>query len=149
MKIYSCFWLLDAISSVQSLICVRLFVIPWTAARQASLSITSSRSLLKLTPLSVMDSSKFSVTPFESSESPRAPCLGGAEGVWLVLSQVAVRMAPLSTGASSPTAPQSPGCLSNKLSSVQLPPSLNFKGASASCVLPSYSRDPKPPPFQA
>ena len=35
-------------SSVQSLSCVRLFVTPWTAARQASLSITSSQSLLKL-----------------------------------------------------------------------------------------------------
>ena len=28
--------------------CVRLFAAPWTAARQASLSITNSRSLLKL-----------------------------------------------------------------------------------------------------
>ena len=35
-------------SSVQSLSCVRLFETPWTAARQASLSITNSRSLLKL-----------------------------------------------------------------------------------------------------
>ena len=35
-------------SSVQLLNCVRLFVTPWTAARQASLSITNSRSLLKL-----------------------------------------------------------------------------------------------------
>ena len=35
-------------SSVQSLSRVRLFVTPWTAARQASLSITNSRSLLKL-----------------------------------------------------------------------------------------------------
>ena len=34
-------------SSVQLLSCVRLFVIPWTAARQASLSITNSWSLLK------------------------------------------------------------------------------------------------------
>ena len=34
-------------SSVQSLSCVQLFVTPWTAARQASLSITSSQSLLK------------------------------------------------------------------------------------------------------
>ena len=34
--------------SVQSLSRVRLFVTPWTAARQASLSITNSRSLLKL-----------------------------------------------------------------------------------------------------
>ena len=36
------------ISSVQSLSCVRLFVTSWTAARQASLSITNSRSLPKL-----------------------------------------------------------------------------------------------------
>ena len=35
-------------SSVQSLSRVRLFVTPWTAAHQASLSFTISRSLLKL-----------------------------------------------------------------------------------------------------
>ena len=34
--------------SVQSLSCVQLFVTPWTAACQASLSITNSQSLLKL-----------------------------------------------------------------------------------------------------
>ena len=34
--------------SVQSLSHVQLFVTPWTAARQASLSITNSQSLLKL-----------------------------------------------------------------------------------------------------
>ena len=38
-------------SSVQSLSRVRLFVFPWTAARQASLSITNSQSLLK--PMSI------------------------------------------------------------------------------------------------
>ena len=35
-------------SSAQSLSCVQLFATPWTAARQASLSITNSWSLLKL-----------------------------------------------------------------------------------------------------
>ena len=35
-------------SSVQSLRCVQLFTTPWIAACQASLSITNSRSLLKL-----------------------------------------------------------------------------------------------------
>ena len=45
------------LSSVQSLSRVRLFVTPWTAARQASLSITNSQSLLKLMPIeSVMPS---------------------------------------------------------------------------------------------
>ena len=45
------------VSSVQSLGRVRLFATPWTAARQASLSITSSQSLLKLMSIeSVMPS---------------------------------------------------------------------------------------------
>ena len=35
-------------TSVQSLSCVRLLATPWTAACQASLSITNSQSLLKL-----------------------------------------------------------------------------------------------------
>ena len=35
-------------SSVQSLSCIHLFVTPWTAAHQASLSVTNSQSLLKL-----------------------------------------------------------------------------------------------------
>ena len=44
-------------SSLQSLSRVRLFLAPWTAARQASLPITSSRSLLKLMSIeSVMPS---------------------------------------------------------------------------------------------
>ena len=38
---------MEQLSSVQSLSCVQLFVTPWTAAHQASLSITNSRSLLK------------------------------------------------------------------------------------------------------
>ena len=43
--------------SVQSLSNVQLFVIPWTAASQVSLSITNSRSLLKLMSVeSVMSS---------------------------------------------------------------------------------------------
>ena len=47
----------DRFSSVQSLSYVRLFVTPWTASRQASLSITNSWSLLKLMPIeSVMPS---------------------------------------------------------------------------------------------
>ena len=43
--------------SVQSLSGVQLFATPWTAARQASLSITNSQNLLKLMPIeSVMPS---------------------------------------------------------------------------------------------
>jgi len=49
--------LLIVISSVQSLNRVRLFATPWTAACQASLSITNSWSLLKLVSIaSVMPS---------------------------------------------------------------------------------------------
>ena len=44
-------------SSVQLLSHVQLFVTPWTAAHQASLSVTSSQSLLKLMSIeSVMTS---------------------------------------------------------------------------------------------
>ena len=43
--------------SLQSVSCVRLFAAPWTAARQTSLSIANSWSLLKLTSIeSVMPS---------------------------------------------------------------------------------------------
>ena len=45
-------------SSVQSLSCVQPFVTPWTAAHQASVSITNSWSLLKFMSIeSVMPSS--------------------------------------------------------------------------------------------
>ena len=50
--------------SVQLLGCVQLFPTPWTAARQASLSITNSWSLLKLMSIeSVMSSSHFILCP--------------------------------------------------------------------------------------
>ena len=54
--------------SVQSLSHVWLFATPWTAARQAALSITNSQSLLKLMSIeSVMPSTiSSSVVPFSS-----------------------------------------------------------------------------------
>ena len=42
------------LSSVQSLSCVQLFATPWTAAHQASLSITNSQSLLKLVSIELV-----------------------------------------------------------------------------------------------
>ena len=58
MFIYWLCWVFYAqFSSVQSLSHVRLFATPWTAARQASLSIANSRSLLRLMSIeSVMPS---------------------------------------------------------------------------------------------
>ena len=59
-------WLLFFIgfSSVQLLCHVRLFVTPWTAAHQASLSITNSRSLLKpMAVESVMPSNHLTLCP--------------------------------------------------------------------------------------
>ena len=48
----------SSVSSIQSLSHVRLFATPWITARQASLSITNSRSLLKLMSIeSVMPAS--------------------------------------------------------------------------------------------
>ena len=44
----------DQIRSDQSLSCVRLFATPWIAARQASLSITNSRSSLRFTSIESM-----------------------------------------------------------------------------------------------
>ena len=39
------------VAAVQLLSCVQLFATPWTATHQASLSISNSRSLLKLTSI--------------------------------------------------------------------------------------------------
>ena len=44
----------NTINSVQSLSRVRLFATPWTATHQASLSITNSRSLLKLMSIALV-----------------------------------------------------------------------------------------------
>ena len=56
-KVVYSFWCIK-FSSVQSLSRVRLLATPWITARQASLSITNSRSLLRLTSIeSVMPSS--------------------------------------------------------------------------------------------
>ena len=44
----ACYFVFLIMASVQSLSCVQLFATPCTAARQASLSITNSWSLLKL-----------------------------------------------------------------------------------------------------
>ena len=56
--------IISLLSSVQSLSRVRLFATPWTAASQASLFITNSRSLLKLVSIELVEGfyveSKFS-----------------------------------------------------------------------------------------
>ena len=56
------------LSSVQSLSHVQLFATPWIAARQASLSITNSRSSLKLTSIELWchPAISSSVIPFSS-----------------------------------------------------------------------------------
>ena len=56
--------------SVQSLSCVQFFATPWSAAHQASLSITNSRSLLKL-----MLSSWWCHPTISSSVVPFSSCL--------------------------------------------------------------------------
>ena len=58
-------------SSVQSLSSVRLFATPWITARQASLSITNSRTSHRLTSIeSVMPSSHLILVPFLSWPQP-------------------------------------------------------------------------------
>ena len=66
---------LSDFSSVQSLSRVRLFVTPWIAACQASLSITNSQSSLRLTSIeSVMpslDGNKFACSAGDLGSIPR------------------------------------------------------------------------------
>ena len=64
-NVFQIIWetLKQTFSSVQSLSRVQLFATPWTAARQVSLSITSSGSLLKLMPIeSVMPSNHLTLS---------------------------------------------------------------------------------------
>ena len=65
--------------SVQSLSHVQLFVTVWTAAHQASLSITNSRSLLKLTSIELVMSSNHLIL---SSPSPPAFNLSQHQGLF-------------------------------------------------------------------
>ena len=53
-------------STVQSLSCVWIFVSPWTTARQASLSITNSRSLFKLMSIELVLPSNHLILCFSS-----------------------------------------------------------------------------------
>ena len=59
-------------SSVQLLSCVWLFAIPWTTARQASLSITNSQSLPKLMSIERVSDA---IQPFHPLSSPFPPAL--------------------------------------------------------------------------
>ena len=69
-----------SVQSVQSLSRVRLFATPWTAARQASLSIPNSRSLLILMSIeSVMPSNHLILL---SSPSPPASNLSQNQGLF-------------------------------------------------------------------
>ena len=52
----------NTLSSVQSLSCVQLFATPWTAAHQASLSITNSWSLLKFQSIELVTPSNHLLT---------------------------------------------------------------------------------------
>ena len=66
--IYVCIYIYQ-FRSVQSLSCVRLFATPWISARQASLSITNSQSLLKLISSWVGDAIQLS-HPLSSPSPP-------------------------------------------------------------------------------
>ena len=81
-------------SSVQSLSHVQLFATPWTAARQASLSITNSRSFLKLMSIeSVVPSNHLILSP----PSPPALNLPQHQGVfqWVSSSHQVARVLEL------------------------------------------------------
>ena len=65
--------------AVQSLSCVPLFVTLWTAAHQASLSITNSGSLLKLMSIELVMPSNHFILP---SPSPPAFNLSQHQGLF-------------------------------------------------------------------
>ena len=60
-------FVLNLFSSVQSFSSVGLFATPWTAACQASLSITNSQSLLKLMSIDLVMPSTHLILPSSSS----------------------------------------------------------------------------------
>ena len=64
------FWILYLFSSVRSISHVQLFGIPWTAARQTSLSITNFLSLLKF-----MSIESWCHPTISSSVAPLSSCL--------------------------------------------------------------------------
>ena len=68
-----------SVSSVQSLSRVQLFATPWTAACQASLSITSSQNLLKLMPIELVMPSNHLIL---SSPSPPVFNLSQHQGLF-------------------------------------------------------------------
>ena len=76
---------LGGFSSVLLLSRVRLFVTPWTAAHQASLSISNSWSLLKLISIESVMPSNHLVTPFSSSRQS-FPGSGPFPVSWLLAS---------------------------------------------------------------
>ena len=82
------FFIVDNIfSSVQSLSCVRLFVTPWTAACQASLSIANSWSLLKLISIeSVIPSNHLILCRPLSSRLQSFPASGSFQVSWFFAS---------------------------------------------------------------
>ena len=89
---------------VQSLSCVQLFAIPWTAAHQAPLSFTVSQSLLELMSIeSVMPSHPLFPLPLLPSVFPR------------------IRVFTIIIDCVAETAPDLPG-----LSALELEPSLEF-----------------------
>ena len=79
-------WLQSLPASVQLLSCVRLFATPWTAACQASLSITNSRSLLKLMSI-VLDA----IQPSHPLWSPSPPAFNLSQQQGLSTESVLIR----------------------------------------------------------
>ena len=76
---------MEAISSVQLLSRVRLFVTPWIAARQASLSITNSWSSLRLTSIEWVSDA---IQPSHPLSSPSPPASNPSQHQSFPMSQL-------------------------------------------------------------
>ena len=79
----------SSISSVQSLSHVRLFATPWITARQASLCITNSRSLLKLMPIESVIPSNRLISDIPFSSCPQSLPASGSFPMSLLFHEVA------------------------------------------------------------
>ena len=81
---------------VQSLTCVQLFVIPWTAAPQTSLSFTVSQSLFKLMSIELVMPSKHLILCHLLSSCPQSFQHQGLFQRVSSLHQVAITDVPIS-----------------------------------------------------
>ena len=100
-------------SSVQLLSCVQLFATPWTTARQASLSITNSQSLLKLMSVELVMPSSHLILCHPLLLPPLNPSQHQSIFQWVNSSQEVVKVWSFSFSISPSS--EHPGLISSRM----------------------------------